>query len=263
MKALDWWTRWSHRRAVARRAIPDLLWQSVLAQYTFLARRSPTDLRRLRELCSLFLDQKEFTTTRGLELSDEIAVTVAAQACLPVLNLGLEWYDGFVGIVIHPDEVLAPRELVDEAGVVHHYQEALAGEAMRGGPVMLSWTDVELSAEAQESGYNVVIHEFAHVLDMRKGSATGMPAIADRSLRDRFSQVARASYQRLCEAVDQGRPTLLDPYGAESPEEFFPVASEAFFVMPRELKADDEALYQVLGAFFQQDPANDQAPRDA
>ncbi len=145
--------RWQARRearALARRAIPDALWQLTLARMPFLAWRSAADLAELRRLASLFLDQKEFTGTRGLVVDDAMAVCIAAQAVLPVLRVGLAPYSGFVGIVVHADEVMARREVMDDDGVVHAYEEVLAGEAMDGGPVMLSWRDVEVAGETAD-----------------------------------------------------------------------------------------------------------------
>jgi len=253
-----WWQSLRERRdarTLARRPIPELLWRLTLARFPFLTQRSPEDLQALREMATLFLARKEFSGPPDAPISDEMAVAVAAQACLPVLRLGLEWYDGFVGIVIHPDLVTARRERMDEDGVVHEYDEPLSGEAMEGGPVMLSWRDVADAGDSAEWGYNVVIHEFAHVLDMRDGIADGVPPFADRAQRTRWVSVLEAHYLALCDAVDRGEETLLDPYAAESPEEFFAVASETFFVAPLELRAELPELYAQLSGFYRQDPA--------
>jgi MtfA peptidase len=251
----DWLKRWRTARTLELRAIPDPLWQLTLARFPFLAWRSDEDVARLREMSTLFLAAKEFTGAHGLEVDDEMAVAIAAQACLPVLKLGLEQYDGFVGIVVHADAVVAQREVMDDDGVVHHYEEELSGEAMQGGPVMLSWFDVDDAAASAEVGYNVVIHEFVHVLDMRNGGADGVPALPDRAAQDEWRQVMGDEYAAFCERVDAGEDTLLDPYGAEAEEEFFAVASEAFFVAPREFKAEHPRLYELLRGFFRQDPA--------
>ena len=141
----------------------------------FLAERSASDLKQLRRLATLFLNEKEFTGIGGLIVTDEMAVSIAAQACLPVLRFGLAPYRGFVGIVVHADEVVARRSTTDDDGIVHEYDEVLTGEAMEGGPVMLSWRDVSQAGSTAEWGYNVVIHEFAHVLDMGDGAADGVP----------------------------------------------------------------------------------------
>src|SRR5882672_5550764 len=186
---LDWLKRRRTARTLERRAIPDALWRLTLARFPFLAARSADDIAQLRDMATLFLAAKEFTGTQGLTVDDEMAVAIAAQACLPVLKLGLEWYNSFVGIVVHADAVVAQREFVDEAGVVHHYEEELSGEAMQGGPVMLSWFDVDDAAASAAVGYNVVIHEFVHVLDMRNGEADGVPALPDRAALDEWVRV--------------------------------------------------------------------------
>ena len=238
-----------------RRAIGDALWQDVLAQLPFLAARSADDLARLRRMASLFLDRKEFTGAGGFVVDDATAVSVAAQACLPVLELGLDWYDGFKGVFVHADAVLAQREFVDAAGVVHEYEEELSGEAMHGGPVMLAWRDVADAGDSAGEGYNVVVHEFVHVLDMRDGTPDGVPPLPDRAARAAWVEVLKAEYDAFRERIDAAEDTLLDPYAAEAPEEFFAVASEAFFVAPRDLRAEHPRLYELLRGFFRQDPA--------
>ena len=247
----------SEQRAIQRRAIPDTLWQLTLARFPFLALRNAADLQELRRLSSLFLDSKEFSGAHGLEVSDDMAVAIAAQACLPVLRLGLRPYDGFVGIVVHPDEVQVKREYVDDDGIVHEYDDVLAGEAMEGGPVMLSWRDVSEAGQSAQWGYNVVVHEFAHVLDMGDGLADGIPPLASAAERQRWQAVLMTDYEAFCERVGAGEETTFDPYGAESPEEYFAVASEAFFVAPREMRAEHPALYQLLAGYYRQNPAHE------
>jgi hypothetical protein len=252
------WQRWrAHResRVLARRAIPEPLWQLTLARLPFLAARPAEDVAEVRRLASLFLDEKEFTGAGGLVIDDTIAVCIAAQACLPVLRFGLAPYGGFVGIVVHPDEVVAQREFTDDDGVVHAYEEVLTGEAMAGGPVMLSWVDVSASGESADWGYNVVIHEFAHVLDMGDGEADGVPPLPSAAAREAWIAVIDAEFERFCAAVDAGRETLLDPYGASGVDEFFAVSAETFFVMPKEMRARHPDWYGLLARYFGQDPA--------
>ena len=252
----DWLRRWRETRTLAKRAIPDALWALTLARFHFLSWRSAADIAALRDMATLFLADKEFTGAHGLEVDDEMAVAIAAQACLPVLKLGLAWFDGFKGIVVHADAVRAQREFVDDAGVVHEYEEELSGEAMHGGPVMLAWRDVVEAGESADEGYNVVVHEFVHVLDMRDGEADGVPPLPDRSARDAWIETLGAEYDAFCARVDADEDTLLDPYAAEAPEEFFAVASEAFFVAPRDFRAEHQRLYGLLRGFFKQDPAD-------
>ena len=250
------WQRHREARVLARRAIPDDLWRLTLARLPFLARRSADDQAELRRLSSLFLDEKEFTGAGGLVVDDEIAVCIAAQACLPVLRSGLAAYRSFVGIVVHADEVMAHREVTDEHGIVHHYDEWLTGEAMAGGPVMLSWRDVSEAGESADWGYNVVIHEFAHVLDMGDGEANGVPPQPDAAQRAEWIALIDAEYRRFCDAVNSGIETLIDPYGATGIDEFFAVSVESFFVTAKELRARHPAWYGMLARYFQQDPAS-------
>jgi Mlc titration factor MtfA (ptsG expression regulator) len=246
---------WLRKRRAAR-AIPDSLWREVLARYPFLASRPAAELARLRQLAAQFLAGKEFHGANGLVITDTVALAIAAQAVLPVLNLGLSWYDDFLGIVVHPGEVLARRTTTDEHGVVHHYDEVLAGEAMEGGPVMLNWSDVDSAGNTAEQGYNVVIHEFIHKIDMRDGAPDGCPPLPSRAARQAWLAVMQSEYQVFREKVIiaerfGGAPTWLDPYGASAIDEFFAVACEAYFVNRPRFDAEFPALAPLLDSFFQ------------
>lgn len=258
-------------RQVRRHWIPDPLWAETLARYPFLRYRGTDQLNELRRLASLFLASKEFMISpqgqaAGLILSDEIAVAVAAQACVPILALegGMDWYDGFVGIVLQPDQVVARRQWIDErTGLFHEQEDIISGEAMPGGPVMLSWADVREAGRDAEVGYNVVIHEFVHVIDMRSGGADGLPPIRDPVLRGDWMRILDSELRRLRRRVRRGEDTFLDPYACEGAEEFFPVASEAFFVAPHTLRAEHPAMYEVLSRFYGQEPHRHAPPTEA
>ncbi len=250
-----WWQRWRRTRTIERRAIPDPLWQLTLARYPFLAERDESKVEKLRELSTLFLAQKEFNGVGGLDVTDEMAVAIAAQACLPALELGLEWFDGFVGIVVHADAVVARREVEDDDGVVHAFDEELSGEAMSGGPVMLAWRDVDEASETAVDGYNVVVHEFAHVIDMRGGVTARLDEVDPSTEHGRWLHALADEHETFAARIDADEETFLDPYGAEALEEFFAVASEAFFVAPRDLEHEEPRTYALLKAFFKQDPA--------
>lgn len=260
-----WWRSLKARHeaaAVKRRIIPDDLWKRTLVRYPFLQRSDPAAAAELRRLTSLFLDKKEFSCAGGLRLTDAMAVSIAAQAALPVLKLGLARYDGFVGIVIHPDAVVARRSQQDDDGVVHEYDETLSGEAMEGGPVMLSWPDVRRAGQSAGQGYNVVIHEFAHVLDMGDGAANGKPELPPGLSAADWQRTMAAEFEVFTQRVEAGEATVLDPYASTGPEEFFAVASESFFVNPALTKKEHPALYGMLCRFYLQDPASEQpAPR--
>jgi Mlc titration factor MtfA (ptsG expression regulator) len=244
---------WRQRRAAP--AIPEDLWHSVLTTYPFLAQRPREECAQLRALAARFLQDKEFHGAQGLTITDEIALSIAAQAVLPVLHLGLGWYDDFVGIVVHPGEVVARRTQVDETGVVHAYDEVLVGEAMDQGPVMLSWHDVREAGTRFEDGYNVVIHEFAHKLDLRDGQADGCPPLGSRAARHAWLQVLARAYEAFREQVIVaerfgGEPTWLDPYGAQAIDEFFAVACEGYFVQRERSAREFADLVPLFDSFF-------------
>jgi Mlc titration factor MtfA (ptsG expression regulator) len=251
-------------------AIPDAAWDATLARYPFLAERPAVDRERLRALSAEFLRDKEFHGAHGFAITDEVALAVAAQAVLPVLHLpgGLDWYGDFVGIVVHPSEVVARRKTVDETGVVHEYDEVVAGEAMDRGPVMLSWQDVLASSLSADVGYNVVIHEFAHKIDMRDGAADGGPTLPPgfagtanaREAHATWHAVMQPAYETFREqtiVADRfgGEPTWLDPYGAESISEFFAVACEAYFVNRARFAQEFPSVLALFDAFFRPDRA--------
>lgn len=247
---LDWWRK---RRDAP--PIPQPLWEAVLARYPFLSQRSAPELARVRELAARFLQSKEFHGAHGLVVTDEMALSIAAQAVLPILSLGLGWYDDFVGIVVHPGEVLARRTVTDESGVVHDFAQAVVGEAMDQGPVMLSWADVAQAGHSASDGYNVVIHEFAHKLDLRDGQADGCPPLRSRAARDAWMALMRTQYETFREKVIiaerfGGEPPWLDPYGAEAIDEFFAVACEAYFVNRARFAADFHPLLALFDGFF-------------
>lgn len=253
--------RWRLRRAVERTVIDPALWSRVVDSITALDGMDAATLERLRALAVAFLHDKEIAGAQGFEPNDEVRLSIALQACLPILELGLDAYDGFVGVVVHPGEFRVRREEVDEAGVQHEWEDDLSGEVWPGGPVVLSWEDVRLS----ERGYNVVIHEFAHRLDMLTGDADGYPPAPAGFDPAQWRFLLEESYVRFCrdthdlEARTPPRirevPYEFDPYGTEHPAEFFAVMSEAFFTEPHRLKARYPDLYDALGRFYRQDPA--------
>lgn len=246
-------------------SIPEAGWQATLARYGFLAQRPAADQLRLRELAARFLRDKQFHGAHGFVVTDEVVLAIAAQAVLPVLHLkgGLAWYDDFVGIVVHSAEVVAHRTAVDASGVVHEYDEVIAGEAMERGPLMLSWQDVLASGVTSADGYNVVIHEFAHKIDMRGGVPDGCPQLppgfrgskTQRGAREAWFEVLQPAYEKLREQATiaerfGGAEPWLDPYGAQSPGEFFAVACEAYFVNREALRADFPQLVGLFDDFF-------------
>jgi Mlc titration factor MtfA (ptsG expression regulator) len=222
----------------------------VLRRLPFLAALSATQQEKLKSMVLLFLAEKEFAGAHGLDVSDAMRVSVAAQACLLILELGIDWYGGWTGIVVYPGDFRVRREEVDEDGVVHEWEDELAGEAMPRGPVVLSW-----DASANDPDMNVVIHEFAHKLDMLNGEADGFPPLHAGMDREAWKRTLEEAYAGFCDAVERGRDTWLDPYAAEHPSEFFAVLSEAFFEDPAETRRRYPDFYEQLKLFYRQDPA--------
>ena len=260
---------WFRPRPTTRtRAIDAALWREATAEWLFLRGLPQSDNQRLKALCERFLAMKHYSGTHGLEVEPRMQVEIAAQACILVLELGIEWYDGWSEIIVYPSQFAPEREVVDEAGVVHVTHEAMAGEAWLGGPVVLSYEDVAAAGdEAQRvAGYNVVIHEFAHKLDMRNGDPNGFPPLHAGMDPGLWKAALSSAYRDFCARVDAAErlpearaqaaldALAIDPYAAESAGEFFAVASEAFFETPELLAPAYPAVYEQLRLFYRQDP---------
>jgi Mlc titration factor MtfA (ptsG expression regulator) len=259
---------WFGKRESAAPLLDEGLWESATLPYLFMRGMPPADDERLRALASGFLATKQFSATHGLEITPFMHVQVAAQAVILVLELGLDWYEGWSDIIVYPGQFVPEREFVDETGVVHLVNDPLAGEAWLGGPVILSYEDVALAGDevARVAGYNVVIHEFAHKLDMLNGEANGFPPLHKGMTLAAWKDVFSRAYDDFCRRVDEadakagadGGAALdslpIDSYAAESPAEFFAVASEAFFETPERLSPAYPAVYGQLGVFYRQDP---------
>lgn len=207
---------------------------------------------RLHELAILLLADKTFNGAGGLEMDDAMATVIAAFAVLPVMNLGDDWYKGWREIVVYPGEYVYDGEQMDAAGVVHRVHHVRSGEAMRGGPMVLSWQDVERCGQGR--GFNVVIHEFAHKLDMNNGHANGRPPLHRGMSPDAWAHDFQSAYDDIRSRVDSGMATPINPYAAENPAEFFAVLSEYFFEAPGVLRQVYPAVYGQLMQFYRQDP---------
>lgn len=225
-------------------------WSRVEAGLPFLDHLPPAERARLREMALEFIAQKEWHGAQGLRLTPDIQLSIALQACLPVLKLGLDSYRGWLGVIVYPGDFIIPRKQMSEDGVVHEFDDEVAGEAWEGGPVLLSWFDRPEDAD----GMNVVIHEFAHKLDMLNGVPDGLPPLHEGMRRQAWIDAFEPAYADFCERVDAGEDTFIDPYAAESPAEFFAVTSEVFFETPDVLRAEYPAVYEQLKQFYRQDP---------
>ena len=256
-----YYPRWSLRRALARPLPAEAL--RVLQRNVRGYARMPAALQQqLQRLVRQFLHQKKFIGCDGLEVSDEMAVTVAGHACMLLLNRPSKVYPGLHTILLYPGAFVAQRQDVGAGGVVTPYRYTMLGESWDDGRVVLSWDDVQRNA-LDGSGHNVVLHEFAHQLDSESGRTNGAPYLGSHASYRRWSEVLSRAFADLRYDVNFGRPSVLDPYGATNPAEFFAVATETYFEQPYQLAAHHPELFAELGQYYRVDPRGWQAPPPA
>jgi MtfA peptidase len=238
---------WSLRKQGS--ILTDTLQSQIAAELPVLRHLAPSDHTRLRTLTNWFLRAKTFEGAQGLVVTDRMRVEVALQACLLILNLDIDYYAHWQAIILYPGDFRVDREVMDEDGVVHRWTDTLSGESWDQGPVILSW-----DTAANTNDMNVVLHEFAHKLDMRDGAANGCPPLRAGMSPQAWSQAFAAAYARFQEALEHNAMLWLDEYAAESPAEFFAVLSEMFFLRPADILRDLPDVYAQLKIFYGQDP---------
>ena len=237
-----------------RSRIPHSLWRESLTSAPVLSRLSQREQRRLRKLTSLFLHEKVITGAGGLMVDSSMRVYIAAQACLLIMNLDLDYFRGWSEVIVYPDSFVIQREEYDDIGVVHETRRTLAGEAWGRGPVILSWSDARPGLRPYGSASNVVLHEFAHKLDMLNGVANGMPPLHNNMVREDWTASLSEAYENLYHQLERHHHTAIDPYAAENPAEFFAVLTEVFFEQPGLLHNLYPQVYGQLSMFYRQDP---------
>ncbi len=244
---------WKCKTQSVDSAVSEEQWRQAEAHLPFLDFLEPGQRKKLRACAREFLGKKEFYGAHDLPLTDEMLLVIALQACLPILNLGLNHYSGWVGIVVYPGGFVVPRHEIDEIGLVHEHRDEVLGEAWEDGPVLLAW---EIRDEDQRPyKVNVVIHEFAHKLDMTNGGPNGLPPLPASMSVMTWTDIFCKAYEQLCDQVEAGEKTFIDPYATEHPAEFFAVVTEAFFQTPCLLQQVFPAVYAQLQQFYQLDPA--------
>ena len=248
------WLIKRRRRRIRARPFP-AAWRDILKRRVPYTRALPADLQlQLKQHIQVFLAEKPFIGCGGLEVTDEMRVTIAAQACLLLLNRPRGYYPNLRQILVYPDSFVVHRAHTDGAGVAHNGHQVLSGESWSQGQVILSWQDTLDGAAVPDNGQNVVIHEFAHQLDQETGSANGAPVLARRAYYARWAQVLGAEFAQLQARAAQGQASLLSDYGATDPAEFFAVASEVFFEQPQQLADQHPALFRELSQFYRLNP---------
>ncbi|MBF7731023.1 zinc-dependent peptidase [Pseudomonas sp. N040] len=246
---------WRRQRILQRHPVSPAEWAAVCRQLPILDGLNEHDLQRLCEASVLFLHGKHLTCLPGVEPGKHERLRLAAQAQLPLLQLDdLDWYQGFHELVLYPDDFLSPQRHRDASGVEHTWEAEHSGEAWQQGPVILAWPGVQ--ASGHWDGYNLVIHELAHKLDMLNGDANGQPPLHRDMRSSDWAAALQGAYDHLNQQLDRHphQHSPIDPYAAESPAEFFAVCSEYFFSAPDLLHAAYPAVYQQLQLFYRQDP---------
>ncbi len=249
------WMASRRRRRLMRTPLPDD-WRKIIDRNVPYCSCLPDAKRaELEGLVQVFLAEKSFEGAGGLEMTDEMRVTIAAQACILLLGREPRFYPGLQAIIVYPHAYVSEMERREPDGTVSDDPQTRLGESWRQGALVLSWDDVMRGALGIRDGRNVVFHEFAHQLDYESGSADGAPLLEDGSMYAEWSRVLRSEYEKLVRDLRRGARTFIDPYGATNPAEFFAVVSEFFFERPRGMRARHPELYGQLKLFYKQDPA--------
>jgi Mlc titration factor MtfA (ptsG expression regulator) len=244
------------RRNLLVRPLPNI-WRQMLEENIPLYRSLPQNLKlELHGLIHLFLDEKTFIGCRGQEITDHVKITIAAQACILLLNRPTKCYPRLSTIYVYPQSYIVDIKHHEGDGLIIEGKDVRLGESWHNGPVVLAWDSVANAACGVQPGQNVVLHEFAHQLDQEDGDLNGTPLLDNPTAYQTWTEVFGAEYENLCEAIDIGGDSTLDDYGATDPAEFFAVATEAFFESPDPLLWHHPRLYEELKNFYKLDPAS-------
>jgi hypothetical protein len=240
---------------IEKQPFPEQWRQTLLKRLPFVAKMPPTEQLQLQSLIKIFLADKTFYGCAGQKITDDMRVTIAAQACLLVLNHDRTPYPDLGSILVYPSTFVATRDMADELGLVSTNHIALLGESWSQGKVVLAWDNVEKGVMNLTDGHNVVLHEFAHQLDQESGSTNGAPVLHTRGAYQSWAHVFSDEFEELQKDAAHGNHSLLDHYGATNPAEFFAVATETFFERPRQMAAHHRKLYEQLKSYYKVDPS--------
>lgn len=249
---LEDFKQWRDARRIDALGVTPKDWQLALGDWAVYLRYSCAEQQRLQQLALHLLLHKRLQGVGELQLTDSMRLRIAGMAAVPVLNLGLQWYDRWKTILVYDGPFVAEHEWHDEFGIVHAERRALSGETMQSGPVVLSWQDVERAGGA--SGVNVVLHELAHTLDMRWDGANGAPPLHADMQPAQWKHEFTSAWDSLQNSYERGERLPVDAYALQDPAEFFAVLSEVFFEQPRRLFESLPGVYRQLQAFYRQNP---------
>jgi len=254
MKIISWLTRKHLYYTLKKHRIRFRLWQSVTHKLHLLEHLSSVEKSQLRKIASLFLHKKTITGVQGMIINDEVAVTIAAQASLPILKLGLNYYSDWVEVILYPAAFRVSQKNRDPTGVVSNQNTIVSGEAWLRGPVILSWHDIIQDIHSSVPGHNVIIHEFAHKIDMLNGRANGLPPLHHHIKLTEWTKDFTEAYTIIQQHISTHQQSKINAYAATTPAEFFAVISEYFFTAPSILIQNCPKVYQHLIHFYQQNP---------
>lgn len=249
---MKWLERIRTYYILKKHGLADHLWLKTTDKLPLLASLSAVEMAELRVLSTLLIHRKTFTGVQGVDITEEIKIIIAAQACLEILKLGIDSFDGWEEIIVYPSAFKVEREVQNDLGLVSNEQNVLSGEAWGQGPVILSWDDVERDSFTLRAGHNVVIHEFAHKLDMLNGRANGMPPLHPDMLIEEWTESLSTAYQHLIKRLEHHHAEI-NAYAATNPAEFFAVMCEYFFTAPEILKEYYPKVFKELRAYFRRE----------
>ncbi|WP_178861036.1 zinc-dependent peptidase [Thiomicrorhabdus cannonii] len=250
---MKWLKNLLTRYALKHHPLNHTQWQRLMTGSPLFSDLSAVEKAHLRELTILFLERKHFSGALGLPIDDTIRTTIAAQACLLLINLNFDYFDDWSDVVVYPSTFKVKRHHADKLGIVSAEEQTLGGEAWLKGPVIIAWDSAVADMQTPRFGHNVVIHEFAHKLDMLNGKANGMPPLHADMPRQEWTQALSNAFETLQRQVSRGHRTAIDAYAATSPAEFFAVCSELFFSAPQTLHRAFPEVYAQLALFYRQD----------
>ena len=248
----DFLRTWLDRRIIQRSRIKPAEWKAAFAALPLLKGLTQTEKNRLQELAILFLHRKVIEGAHGLVITQPMTLIIALQACLPILELGLDNYTGWYSVIVYPSGFAPKRVIVDEYGVEHQVQSGLSGESWLRGPVVLSWDDTEHAGIID--GDNLVIHEFAHKLDMQNGQANGFPLLHSNMKSATWTEALGSGFEDFQHKCNRQKNIGINCYGATSPAEFFAVLSEVFFERPSVILNHYPAIFDQLKQYYRQNP---------